>query len=129
MLEAAHALECNIERLSWGVGYAQYPHAHIHKSSCPWSQSLGRHLRSPSRHRAERRVTFWEPEVEPDPRERPSRGPQGCSFGIHLEDSDGASPFAQRQETVHPSEVPLAYPDIGGRGDYPPEPSVRNVEV
>ena len=25
--------------------------------------------------------------------------------------------------------MPLAYPDVEGRGDYPPEPSVRNVEV
>ena len=46
-----------------------------------------------------------------------------------MEDSDGTPPLVQRQETVHPLEVPLAYPDVGGRGDYPPEPSVRNVEV
>ena len=76
------------------------------------SLSLDRCLRSPSRHRAERRVTFWEPEVEPDPSERPCRGPWGCSFGIHLEDSGGVPPFAQRQETVHPLEMPIAYPDV-----------------
>ena len=46
-----------------------------------------------------------------------------------MEDSDGAPLLAQRQETVHPPEVPLAYPDVGGRVDYLPEPSVRNVEV
>ena len=105
------------------------PPPHSHSSSHPQSQSLDRCPRSPSRHRLERRVTFWEPEVEPDPSERPYRGPQGCSFGIHPEDSNGVPPFAQRQETVCPPEMPIAYPDIGGRGNYPPEPSIRNIEV
>ena len=31
-------------------------------------------------------------------------------------DSDRVSPFAQRQETVHPSEMPIPYLDIGGGG-------------
>ena len=84
--------------------------------------------RSPSRHRLERRVTFQEPEVELDSSERPYRGPQGCSFRIHLEESNGVPPSAQRQETVHPPEMPIAYPDIGG-GGYPPEPSIRNIKV
>ena len=25
--------------------------------------------------------------------------------------------------------MPIAYPDIGGRGDYLPEPSIRNIEI
>ena len=37
--------------------------------------------------------------------------------------------FARRQETVHPPEMPIAYPDIGGRRNYLPEPSIRNIEV
>ena len=109
-------LECDIKRLSWGVEDAQYPCPHSHSSSHPWSKSLDRHLRSPSRHRLERRVTFQEPEVEPDSSERPYRGPWGCSFGIHLEESNGVPPSAQRQETVHPLEMPIAYPDIRGGG-------------
>ena len=72
---------------------------------------------------------LWEPEVEPDASERPHRGPQGCYFEIHPEDSNGVPPFTQRQETVHPPEMAIAYLDIGGRGDYPPEPSIRNIEV
>ena len=99
-----------------GVGDAQYPQPCIHSSSHPLNQSLDRCPRCPSRHRVERRVTFWEPEVEPDPSERSCRGPQGCSFGIHLEDSNGVLQFAQRQETVCPPEMPIAYPDVGGRG-------------
>ena len=39
------------------------------------------------------------------------------------------SPFTWRQETVHPPEMPIAYPDIGGAGGYPHEPSIRNIEV
>ena len=86
-LEAAHMLECDIKSLSQGVGDAQYPHSH--SSSCPQSQSLDRHPRSLSRHRLGRRVIFWKPEVEWDPSERPYRGPQGHSFGIHPKDNDG----------------------------------------
>ena len=37
--------------------------------------------------------------------------------------------FAQRQKTVHPQEMLIAYPNIGGRVYYPPEPSIRNVEI
>ena len=47
---------------------------------------------------------------------------------MHLEDSERVPPFAQRQETLHPLEVPITYPDVGGRGNYPPEPSIRNNE-
>ena len=47
---------------------------------------------------------------------------------MHLEDSDGVPPFAQRQETVCPLDVPITYPDVGGRGSYLPEPSIRNVK-
>ena len=112
-----------------GVGDAQYPWPCGFSSSCPWSQSFHRHPRSLSRHRLERRVTFWEPEVELDPSERPYRGPQGHSFGIHLEDSNGVSPFTQRQGTVCTLKMPLAYPDLEVGGDYPPEPSIRNIEV
>ena len=114
-LEDAHVLECDIEILSWGVEDTQYPHPHSCSSIHPQSQSLDRHLMSPKRHRLERRVTFWEPEVEPDPSERPYRGPWECSCGIHL-DSDGVPPFTQRQETLHPLELPIPYLDIGGGG-------------
>ena len=75
VLEAAHMLECDIERLSREVEDIQYPCPHSHSSSHPQSQSLDRDPRSPSRHRWERRVTFWEPEVELDPSEWPYRGP------------------------------------------------------
>ena len=85
-------------------------------SSHPQSQSLDRHPRSPSRHRLERRVSFLELEVELDPSERPYRGPWGCSFRIHLEESDGVPLSAWRQETVHPPEMPIAYPDVRGGG-------------
>ena len=67
--------------------------------------------------------------VELDPSERPSREPQGCSFEIHPEDSEGAPPLTQRQETVHLPEMPMAYPDAGGRGDYLPEPCIEDIET
>ena len=90
---------------------------------------MDRHLRSLSRHRLGRRVTFQEPEIELDPSERPYRGPWGHSFGIHPEDNNGIPPFTQRQETVLPLEMPIAYLDVGGRGNYLPQPSIRNIEV
>ena len=65
--------------------------------------------------------------MEPDPSEWPYRGPQGCPFGIHLY-SDGVPTFAQRQETVHPPEMPIPYPDVSG-GGCPPEPSIKNIKA
>ena len=98
-LEATHVLECNIERLSQGVEGAQYTCPHSYSSSCPHSKSLDRHersqniyKRSPSWHRLERWVTFWDPEVELDSSERPYRGPWGHSFRTHLKESDGVPP-------------------------------------
>ena len=119
-------LKCNIERLSREVEDTKYPCPCSHCSNCPWSQSLDICLRSPSRHRLERRVTFQEPEVELDPSEQPYIGPWPCPFGIHL-DSSGVPPFAQGQETVHPLDIPILYPDIGG--GCPPEPSIKNIEA
>ena len=75
-----------------GVEDAQYPHPCSHSSSHPWSKSLDRHQRSPSQHRLERQVTFWELEVEPDISERPYREPRGCSFRTHLEENGGVPP-------------------------------------
>ena len=97
--------------LSQGVEDAQYPHPCSHSSSCPQSQSLDRHLRSPSRPRLGRGVSFQETEVELDPSERSYRGPQQHSSGIHPEGNDGILPFPQRQETVPPPEMPI----VGGR--------------
>ena len=135
-LEAAHMLEQNIERLSQGVESTQYPWPHSHSSSHPWSRSLDRHERSLDRcdrsqrwHRLERCVTFQDPEVEPVLSGRPYRGPWGHSFGIQLEGSDGVPLPIWRQEIVHPWEIPTAYPDIGSRMGYLPEPSIRNYEM
>ena len=98
-------------------------------SSCPWSQSLDRCLRSPIRHRAERRVTFREPDVELGPRESPCRGPWGHSFGKPLEDRDGALPFCPKVgNSTSPRGAP-SLPKCWRWGDYLPEPSVRNVDA
>ena len=121
-LKAAHMLESDTERLSQWVGDAQNPHP----SSC---STLGRCPRSPSRHQLVRRITIQEPEIELDPNVRSSREPHGCSFGIHPEGCNGAPLLNQRWETVHPSEMPMAYPDAGGRGDYPHEPSIDDAET
>ena len=40
-------------------------------------------------------------------------------------DSNGVPPSAWRQETVCPPEMPLAYPGVGGRMDYPHEPHIQ----
>ena len=58
VLEAAQVLESNSERLSQGLRDAQCAHPNSYNSSHPWSQSLDRHLRSPSRYQQEKRVTF-----------------------------------------------------------------------
>ena len=74
-------------------------------------------------------ATFQEPEVELDPEERPYRGALGWTFRIFLESGDGVSPSAQRQETAHPLGRPMACQDAKGRGNYPLEPSIQDVET
>ena len=69
VLEAAQVLESDIERLSQGLRDAQQSHPHSHNNSCQQSQSLDRWSRSLSRTWQERRVTFQEPKVKPDPKE------------------------------------------------------------
>ena len=110
-LEADQVLESDIERLSLGLRDAQYPCPCSCSSSHPQSLSLDRHPWSLMWHRQEKRVTFQEPEVEPDLEERPYRGALECSSRIYLEDSDGVPPSAQKQETVHPLGMPMAYQD------------------
>ena len=69
VLEATQVLKSDIERLSWGMRDMPLTHFYSHSRSCPQSHSLDRWLRSPSRSQQGRRVTFWEPEAEPDPKE------------------------------------------------------------
>ena len=126
-LEAAHMLECDIERLSRGVEDTKYPCPCSHSSSHPWSQSLDRCLRSPSRYRQERWVTFWEPEVELDPSEWPYRGHWGHPFGIHL-DSDGVPLLFQRQGQFVPQRCPYPTQTLVV-GSHLPEPSIKNIKV
>ena len=91
VLEAVQVLESDIKGTSWGLRDVQYPHPCSHSSSWPWIWSLDRHPRFLSRHQQDRRVTFWKPEVELDPEERPYRGPLGCSSRIYPEDSNGGT--------------------------------------
>ena len=105
VLEAAQVLESDIERLSWRMRDAQQTHPRSHSRICPQSHSLDRWPRSSSRPWQERRVTFWEPEVEPDP-----------------DDS-------QRQENTHPSGGSVAYPNAKSRGNCLSEPSIKDVET
>ena len=98
-------------------------------SSCPQSWSLDRPLRFPRCHQQVRRVTFWEPEVELDPEEGPYREALGHSSRIFLEDSGRVPPSAQRQETACPPGRPMACQDAEGKGNYPLEPSIKDVET
>ena len=82
-----------------------------------------------SRPQQERRVTFWELEVELDPEEGPCRGALGCSLRIFSESNGGVPLSAQRQETAHPLGRPMACHDAKGRGNYPSEPSIKDVET
>ena len=61
--------------------------------------------------------------------ERSYRGPQGHSIGAQLERGDGGTLPIQRQETLHPWEMPTTYPVIGYRIGYPLEPSIKNYEI
>ena len=120
-------LECDIKRLSQEVEDNQYPCPCSHSSSCSWSQSLDRHLRSLSQHRLERRVTFWEPEVELDPSERPIEDP-GDVLLEHtwLTMESPHSPEGRRQYISMRCPYPTQTLAVGG---YPPEPSIKNIEV
>ena len=82
VLEAVQVLKSDIETLSWGMIDVQWTHPHSCCRSCLQSHSLDRWPRSPSRPQQERRVTFWEPEVEPDPEEsRDSYPPRALHQG------------------------------------------------
>ena len=107
----------------------QCAHPHGHSSSHPQSWSLDRCLRSLSRHQQERRVTFWEPEAEADPEEGPYRGALGHSCRILSEISGGVLLSTQRQETACPPGRPMACQDAKGRGNYPSQPSIKDVET
>ena len=128
-LEGAEVLESDIKRLIQGLRDIQHAHPLSCSSNHPQRQSLDRCPRSPSRHQQERRVTFWELEVELDPEEGPIRGALGHSSRIYLEDSGRVPTSAQRQETAHPPGRPMAYQDAKGRGNYPQEPSIEVVKT
>ena len=68
-LEAAQVLKSNIERLSWGMRNVPQTHSCSCSQSHLQGLSLDRWPRSPSRSWQERRVTFWELEVEPNTKE------------------------------------------------------------
>ena len=122
VLEAAQVLESDIERLSWGLRDVQWACPHSHSSSCLHSRSLDRWPRSPSRPQQERRVTFWELEVELDPEERPYREVLGQSSRMFPESGDRVLPSSQRQENAHPPGRPMAYPNAVSMGNYPQIP-------
>ena len=80
VLEATQVLKSDIERLSQGMRDVQQTRSHSYSRSCPQSHSLDRRPRSPSSSWPERRVTFWELEVEPDPKESMKSYPQEPSI-------------------------------------------------
>ena len=59
----------------------------------------------------------------------PYRGALGWSSRISLESGDGVPLSTQRQETAHPPGRPMACQDAKGRGNYPSEPSIKDVET
>ena len=67
--------------------------------------------------------------MEPDPEERPYRGVLGQSSKMFPETGDGILPSSQRQENTHPPGRPVAYPNAESRGNYPLEPSIKDVET
>ena len=77
VLDTAKVLRNDIERLSWGVRETPQTHSQSHSRRCSGccnrshsqNHSSDRKLRSPSGSRQGSRVTFQEPEVEPDPEE------------------------------------------------------------
>ena len=83
-LEVAEVLKRDIERLSQGKRDAPWTHSYSHSRSCPQSHSLDRQPRSPSRSCQMRRVTFQDPEVEPDFKEGGESYPPEPSI-IHVE--------------------------------------------
>ena len=50
------------------AGVCSRSHGKGHRQSLPQSHSWSIQLRSPSGSQSRRKVTFWEPEVEPDPK-------------------------------------------------------------
>ena len=112
VLEAVQVLERDIERLSQGLRDVQWAHPHSHSNSCQQSQSLDREPKSLSGPQQGRRVTFWEPEIKPDPEERPCGRP---SSGIFPESGDGVLPAPQGKEVHIPQggPWPIRTPKVG----------------
>ena len=48
-----------------------------------------------------------------------------CSLRIHVERSNGVPLPALGQDKVHPREML----NLGGGNNYPPEPSIKNIEI
>ena len=123
-LEAAHALEWGIERLSWEMGDTPHPCPCSCNGICPWSKSLDRSTRPPSCHRSERRVTFQELEVESE-----SGRPYGefleCPLRMNIERSNRVPPPIWGWDVVHPQEML----NLSRGNDYPPEPSIKNIKI
>ena len=67
--------------------------------------------------------------MELNPEEGPYRGALGHSSRVFLESGDVVLPSTQRQETVCPPGSPMACQDAKGRGNYPSEPSFKDVEA
>ena len=99
MLEAAHLLEQNIERLSWAADRAKSAkHQHLYSHRRP----QGRHAQSLSPHRLRKHVTFQDQEEETS-----SREPQGqVTGGAEVEDSDLGPPPTLGPELEHFLEMP-----------------------
>ena len=52
------------------------------------------------------------------------------SFGMHIWKRPLGFPLPpRRQEVAHPQEVSITHSNVRSGGAYPPEPSIRNVEV
>ena len=129
MLEAAQVLESNIERLNQGLRDVQQA-IPIATVVATHGVVLGTDNQGPliglDRRR---RVTFWEPEVEPDPVERSYRGVLGQSSKMFPASGDRVLLSSQRQENMHPPGRPVAYPNAKSSSNYPLEPSIKDVET
>ena len=129
VVEATHRLELDIKRLSQGAGNVQCQHPHSHSGSNWQSKSFDRWERSPSQHRPERHVTFWEPEVEPYSGEGPYQEPWGHLPWAQMRRGEEDLLPTGRTEVPCPWEMPVAYPDIKNRMGDLWEPSIKNYEV
>ena len=128
-LEATLMLELDIKRLSQEAENVLHQHPCSLSGSHLQSGSLDRHEKTLSWHRAERHVTFCDPEVEPILGEDPYGEHWGHLTKAQMERGKEVPLPIWRLEMLCPWEMPATHVGNENRMGILPEPWIKDYEV